>query len=70
MESTTKKINLDGVKFSFDDLSARPISYRRLIKAHLEPAICLRKEDETKDDYLKRIFNTLFNRFGYVETND
>ena len=62
---TIKKINLDGVEFSFDELLARPLSYRKLMKAHLKPEIYVRKEDETKEDYLKRLFNRLY-KHGYA----
>jgi len=54
-----KQVALGNVVFSLDDLLKDSKPYLKLIRLHTKPEIFVRREAETKDKYLKRLFNNL-----------
>lgn len=54
-----KQVALGNVVFSLDDLLKDCKPYLKLIRQHIKPETFVRRERETKDKYLKRLFNNL-----------
>lgn len=68
MAKEIKRVTLGNVNFCLEDLIKDSKTYLKLIRLHTKPEVFVRRENETKDKYFKRLFNNLYRKgFG---TND